>query len=54
MEEEIQEDTEGGKACTHHTNVAFDSGPDHDGNVVPSRVVVGDGGVGIDADDACS
>ena len=52
MEKRMYEDTKGRKASTYDTSIAFNSGPDHDGDVVPSRVVVSDGGVGIDADDA--
>ena len=46
------EGAEGGQAGADDADVAFDGGPDHDGHVVPRRVVDGDGGVGVDADDA--
>lgn len=52
MQEGVHEGTKGRKAGTHHTNIPFDSGPDHDRDVVPSRVIGSDGGVGVDANDA--
>ena len=52
VEERLHEDAEGREAGAHDADVAFDRGPDHDGDVVPRGVVVGDGGVGVDTDDA--
>lgn len=52
VKERMDERTEGREAGTHHTNIAFDRGPDHDGNIIPGWVVGGDGGIGVDADNA--
>ena len=54
MKERLNKDTKGWQAGTHHPHVAFKRGPDHDGDVVPSRIVPGDGGTRVNTDDTYS